>query len=80
MEGAEIAVVHAEHIDIRIQVFELVLAMDFQQDFQLQAMGGLGEYPALFFCKGGGDQQDSVGAYHPGLEELVGIDDEVLAK
>ena len=54
--------------------------MDFQQDFQLQAMGGLGEYPAFFFCKGGGDQQDSVGAYHPGLEELVGIDDEVLAK
>ena len=80
MEGAEIAVVHAEHIDIRIQVFELVLAMDFQQDFQLQAMGGLGEYPSFFFRKGGGDQQDSVGAYHPGLEELVGIDDEVLAK
>lgn len=54
--------------------------MDFQQDFQLQAMGGLGEYPAFFFRKGGGDQQDSVGTHHPGLEELVGIDDEVLAK
>ena len=51
MEGAEITVVHAEHIDIRVQVFELVLAMDFQQDFQLQAMGGLGEYPAFFFRK-----------------------------
>ena len=80
MEGAEITVVHAEHIDIRIHVFELVLAMDFQQDFQLQAMGGLGEYPAFFLRQGGGDQQDSVGAHHPGLEELVGIDDEVLAK
>ena len=80
MKGAEITIVHAEHIDIRVQVFELVLAMDFQQDFQLQAMGGLGEYPAFFFRKGGGDQQDSVGTHHPGLEELVGIDDEVLAK
>ena len=80
MEGAEIAVVHAEHIDIRIQVFELVLAMDFQQDFQLQAMACLAVLRAFFSSNGARDLQDSVGGYHPGLEELVGIDDEVLAK
>ena len=79
-EGAEVAVVDTDHVDLLIYIGEFRRAVDFEQYLQPEFVGLGGEGAALLRTEAGGNEQYGVGTYDAGLQKLVLVDDEVLAQ
>lgn len=59
---------------------QLFGGVDFAEDVELMGVGGGGEASELVIRKGSGDEEDGVGVMGAGFDDLILVDDEVLAK
>ena len=81
LEGMQVAVVDADQLGVEIhRPLQLFLGMYFHQHIAASLLGGVVELVHLFIRQGRRDQQNGVGPHGPGLEDLPGVDHEVLAQ
>ena len=81
LEGLQVAGVDADHRGAGVHgPLDLVGGVRLDQRGEPDRAGPLDQRDQLGVGQRGHDQQDQVGAGRPGLEELVGGDDEVLAQ
>ena len=81
VEGAEVAGVDPDQLRAEVdRALGLGLVVDLDEDRQAELAGLVVEPAERGVVEGGDDQQGEVGSRGPGLEELVGGDDEVLAQ
>ena len=80
-EGGEIAVVDADQVRAGIDGdVEFAAVVNFDESAEAIARGGLAEVANLARGEDGGDQQDGIGAVCRGLQDLRGVDGEILAQ
>src|SRR5690606_16485343 len=80
-EGPQIAVVDADQGRVQRQGrVQFVPVVDFNQHVHAQFRGHAFEFAQLGGRQGGGDQQHAVRTQRPGVDDLVGIDQEILAQ
>src|SRR6185295_1644582 len=79
LEGAEVAVVDADQGGA-VDALELLFIVDLDEGAQVEGGGEVEAADEEVAVEGGGDEEDEVGAGGAGLEELVLVDDEVLAE
>ena len=80
LEAAQIAVVDADQPPGQGQgPLQLRAVVDLDQDIQAQGQRQGVQVPQLGISQAGGDQQDAIRPQDPGLQHLVGVQDEVLA-
>src|SRR5450830_853082 len=81
LKGAQIAVVDAHQRGLEAQgALQLGAVVHFDQHRHVQTAGHSLQIGHLGIVQAGGNQQDAVGAHHPGFVDLVGIDHEILAQ
>ena len=80
LETAQVAVVDADQAIVQGQrPVQFGAIVDFDQDVHAERRRLLAQAAHLPVVQAGGDQQDTVGTQRPGLDHLVGIDEEILA-
>lgn len=80
-EGAKIAVVHAVAVASEIaDADQLVGSVDFAEDLELERVGGGSEAGEVGVGQRGRDEQDGVGMVGASFDDLIVVDDEVLAE
>lgn len=80
VEGTQAAVVHSHEVGGTGDVTEFVRAVQFEQYFQSQVVGFFGQRHALRKFQTGRDEQYGIGPCGSGLQQLIGINDEILAQ
>ena len=87
VHGFEVAVIDAEQAAGELGVVGEVLDaleglgfVDFEQDGEVERVSGFEQLGELIGGEGFGDEEDGVGAGSTGLDNLVRIDDEILAE
>src|SRR5882672_2928504 len=81
IEGTEIAIVDADQRSIELKSqLELGTVMHLSQDRHAEQSGSRLQCPHAWQVERRDDQQDAIGAQRARLIDLVGIDDEILAK
>ncbi len=81
LEAPQVAVVDADHVDVELERdLEILLVVDLDERVEIEGLRLVVEVRQLIRIERGDDQQDGVGAEDRRFEELVGVDDEVLAK
>lgn len=78
VEASQITVVDSYHVNVLVYIFQFLLVVDFQQDFQFKFMGFEGQGFALLFLQSGGYKKDSVRSYDACLIKLVFIYNEIF--
>jgi hypothetical protein len=80
-EGAEIAAVDTEEIEAEADgALELGAVVGLAEDVEIHAVGLVAEIAERLVSVGGDDEEDGVGSGGTGLEDLEGVEDEVLAE
>src|SRR6202030_2652419 len=80
-EGAQVAVVDADQSAAEVtDAARLVAGVDLAEDIEREFARAAGELRKLGIAERGGNQQNSVCAMRARLEELVLVEDEVLAQ
>ena len=80
VEGTQAAVVYSHEVGVAVQVIQFVGCMQFEQNFQSEFVGLLRQFAALTSVEAGGDEQYGVSPCRTCLQQLVRVDDEVLAQ
>jgi hypothetical protein len=81
IEGAQVAIVHTEHATSQVtNALRLLPGVDFAEHIEGVIAGGLGELFKLSICKRGNDEQDCVCSMDARFDDLVLVEDEVLAQ
>ena len=79
-EAAQVTVVHAQHVGVQACIIQFFGRMDFQQHFQPEAVGLFHQPGAILRGEARGNEQHGIRTGQAGLQQLVGVDDEVLAQ
>ena len=79
-EGSQVAIVHADGINGQVGVVQLVLRMQFEQDFECQLVSRGCERADFLLFEVGGNEQYGIRSNVSRLEKLVFVYDEILAK
>lgn len=80
VEAAQVAVVDAREVGPWADVVQLLVRVYLQQHFQAEGVRFVRQRIALRPGQAGGDEQHGIGSHQSGLQELVGVDDEVFAQ
>ena len=80
VEGTQAAVVHPYEVGAAVQVVQFIGVVQLEQDLQPQFVGLLRKFTALASVEAGGDEQHGVSPCRTCLQQLVRVDDEVLAQ
>ncbi len=81
LEGGEVAVVDAEDLGVEAEgALELGLVVDFEEGVEAGELGTVAQAGEGVVVQGADDEEDGAGAGLGGLDDLDGIDHEVLAQ
>ena len=81
VEAAQIPVVDADQAAIeRYRAVEFIAVVDFDEHIEADFGGAIGKLAQLRIGQRRHDEQDAVGAREPRFENLVAVDDEILAQ
>ena len=81
LEGAEVAVVDADQAGFQPQsALKLIFLMNFKQDIHPIGKGGIFDGLSRRVVDRRHDDEDTIGAQRAGLDDLIGLVDEILAQ
>ena len=80
MESPQVAIVDAHHVSREVGIVQVALRVHLQQGFHAELMGQIQELLAFLMAEAGSNEQHGRGTAEARLQQLIGIDDEVLVQ